>query len=332
MGLSVAVGGCLDDLPDPKLIEGLRVIGVKATPPEVSAGETVTLEALVVDAEDREVTIEWAACLLPERAFGFFAGSASAGFSGGKGYGLQEAGDCFELLETAPEQVYGTGTGNEMTFTVPLNLLSDPQSVAQLLGLAADAEVPPEAIAIFLTVAGINLNVSLRVTAGEDQVDAYKRVNVSLATPKNLNPSNLAFHLAPVDDDVEAPKTGPPPGGRKCFLGEESGPLTIKRANYRITPVNIPDPPLEYPVLVGGTTTDQAFGVEVKEEVLFYSFFTREGGNFERRVVKSVGSGFNDWLLDDEDDAPGPEAPIWIVVRDGRGGLEWCHSVVTLSD
>ena len=75
--LMCILAGCLDDLPKYERVESLRILAVQAVPPEVGPGDGVSLEALVVDADEREITVDWAVCLLPERAFGFFSDGGS---------------------------------------------------------------------------------------------------------------------------------------------------------------------------------------------------------------------------------------------------------------
>lgn len=70
VGASLFVAGCADDLPPASRVSGLRVLAVRAEPPEVESGETATIDALVVlphgsDGEDAgapSLSYLWLAC------------------------------------------------------------------------------------------------------------------------------------------------------------------------------------------------------------------------------------------------------------------------------
>lgn len=59
----LAATGCEQDVPDRTKVDQLRILGVRAEPPEAAPGGTVTLDALVVDpVEQRPITLTWAFC------------------------------------------------------------------------------------------------------------------------------------------------------------------------------------------------------------------------------------------------------------------------------
>ena len=59
--------GCSEPLTPQSVVSGLRVVAVRAVPPTAAPGDTVRLDALVVDpfGEDRSLTRLWAACVNP---------------------------------------------------------------------------------------------------------------------------------------------------------------------------------------------------------------------------------------------------------------------------
>ena len=334
------LGGCLEDLPPAYLLDTPRVLGVRAEPPEVAPGDQVELTALTYSPDGTEPTLTWHACLIPERGSGIFGGGEPAPNSGGGGYGLDEGSLCYDIAATSPDDVIALGEGKQVTLEVPADLLDDKKKIAALYGLPADSQFTALALdLLILPVAGVNLTISLRADFGTETIDVYKRLNVSTATEKNTSPTDLLFRLEWDTLATTEPKTGPPPKNGRCFAGEDAGPLGIKAGRHRVTVMNIPDPPPTYPVLVLDTglafadpATMQGTGaldqiVKTQDETLFYSFFTTKG-ELDRRVVKSRGNSWVVWTLEDADLADGT-VPFWVVVRDARGGLSWCHSELT---
>jgi hypothetical protein len=318
---------CSGKLPDATLVEGVRVLGVQAEPPEAVAGDTVTLRALVANPKNEELTLTWYACLVTERGSGFFSDTSAVNTSGGGGYSLDDPGSCAERHTAGLEDAVLLGTGETASFAVPADLLDDPAVVNLAYGLPASTELPEIARTLLLTFAGVNMTVTLVVESPSETIEAFKRVNISTGLDANQNPGNLAFHLALADDEAEPPKTGTPPGAQRCFTGEETAPKTLTPGSWAITPLNLPDPPPSYGVILGGTTTEEPFVFETRDETLFYSFFSTTGG-FSSRIQKSTAESRVTFGLGE--DEVGETLNFWIVARDGRGGTAWCHSVVSV--
>lgn len=314
------LGGCLEDLPKPSKVDGLRVLGVQAEPPEVGPGATVELRSLVVDPDGRPLELEWYACQVPERGTGAFEGGGASGASGGGGYALDSKSSCAdpELIAAGASQKIGTGP--TATYTVPADALSE-EAVRLAYGLPADGKLPIEAQIGLLTIAGVNTTISLIARVpGEKPLEAFKRLNVSLANPPNANPTGLAFDLRKADEKEDPPKTGTAPDG-ECF----TAPVKLEAGEWIIQALNIPDPGEEYPVIVGGTTVERPFELLINEETWFYSTFSTTG-SIGPDITKSTQAGRIRWSLDE---TPKEPVDLWIVVRDGRGGTAWCHTVFT---
>ena len=64
--LACTAAGCSkSDLSDAAFVDGLRLLGAQAEPPEAAPGEMVTLRAWVVDPHGGSIAVTWSACLLP---------------------------------------------------------------------------------------------------------------------------------------------------------------------------------------------------------------------------------------------------------------------------
>ncbi len=96
--LAVAGGGCSKaDLSAASFVDGLRVLGVHAEPPEASPGDTVMLTAWVVDPRGGTIGVDWSACLLPSN------GTANPGCTDGTGNGLVGLGSGLQISMVVPE-------------------------------------------------------------------------------------------------------------------------------------------------------------------------------------------------------------------------------------
>jgi len=329
LALAAGLGGCLEELPAPHFIDDLRVLAIRADPPEVGPGASVTLEALVVDPEDRPITLTWSYCVAPDITRGFFGGGSETSSSGGRGFGRDAAPACAGAVAAGDPFSGELGGGDTVTFEIPADIFDSDAVLKLAYGLPAELEIPPAVVATFLGVAGVNLTVALTAETGERRVETFKRVKVRLpgllGEPPNVNPAPLAVHLAARAAGLTPPETAAPPPGGGCFVEGGDGPLT-PGAVHELWPLNIPAAPPRYTVLLPGTTGEEPFDLQTVEETLFYSFYTTVG-SFQKDKSKSSNAPDNTWRI--PSDAQG-DARVWVVVRDGRGGTRWCASTLPI--
>ncbi len=325
------MSGCLADLPEPSFIDDLRILAIRAEPPEVSAGDTVALQALVVDPLGRDMTFAWYACIVVDEGQGFFGGGGETSTSGGNGTPLSTdpyGGSCQRRFEAGEKFAQSLGSQSTASLTIPADMFETDEALKLAYSIPSGLEIPAEVKDGFLGIAGVNYTVSLIVEVDGRRIEARKRVNVSVpsALPDNaanLNPSGLALHVAKRDDAVVAPTTGAPLVAGGCF----SNAITFEAGTtYTLSPLNVPDPQPKYVVLLAGTTTDAPFEIQTVEETSFYSFFATKGA-LKKPISKAPGSPSNTWKFGAEDRGA---ADLWVVLRDGRGGIEFCHSPITI--
>lgn len=327
-GLSLTA--CLETLPEPWLIDDLRVLAVRAEPPEVQPGQSVALDALVVDPLNRPLSYAWYACIAPDLGTGFFSGASETSSSGGRGTGLSQDpyGDsCILRYEAGERWAVKLGEAPTATLEVPVDLFDTQDALKDAYGLSEDLVIPDDVEAFFLGIAGLNYRVTLVVEYDGGRVETQKRVNIALDlglenNRPNTNPPAPVLHVADRALDIDAPtQVEAPPDGR-CFSA--TAPLLTGKT-YRLWPTNIQDP-LTYLVLLAGTTSGEALEILENEEVTFFSFFTTKG-RLDKEDTKSSAAPFNDWRIRTEDAGP---ADFWVVARDGRGGISWCHEPAVL--
>jgi hypothetical protein len=94
--LVLSAGCSKEDLGSFGFVDGLRLIGTQAEPPEAAPGDKVTLTAWVVDTHGGSIDVRWSACLLPSN------GLADPGCTDGSGNGLVALGSGETLAIVVP--------------------------------------------------------------------------------------------------------------------------------------------------------------------------------------------------------------------------------------
>lgn len=174
----------------------LRILAMRAEPPEVMPGGSAVLEALVADplGEGRVVSYAWGLCT-PDPA----AGVAS----------------CAE-----PGRTVALGLGSAQTITIPADALD---------GLPP--EVQEQGIDLFAV-----LSVSAEVGADGEEArdDAFKRVRVSTSTAPNRNPAieSLEAPTSGSGMEEEFPVTATPTA---ASLETYEGPVSTVTEEMRYT-------------------------------------------------------------------------------------------------
>jgi hypothetical protein len=152
--LTACLGGCRN-FPNPPAssVEGLRVLGIKAEPPEVAPGATSQLSILAVDPGGLPIAVDWSACSLPPLP------------------GAAVNPDCFGADAGAAVQPVGQGS----TVTVTM-----PPATAAALG-APDA------------TGGVYQPYLARASTASDQVPADYRLRLAQGGEVNHNPTIAAI-------------------------------------------------------------------------------------------------------------------------------------------
>jgi hypothetical protein len=178
------------DLPQSYQVDRLRILAVKAEPPEARPGETISFEGLVVDPTGDGPFVVWLACPA--------ADESGTGF----GCALDLENLDFEsatIEELAEAGVIGFEPGFSPAYTAPDDLLEGLSPEEQQEG----AYVTIQVTAIPNTVLTGESDNAEGFDFNEVEI-AYKRLIVSEATTPNQNPTIDSFL---VDDDAIAPST-----------------------------------------------------------------------------------------------------------------------------
>lgn len=139
-------------------VDGLRVLAIKAEPPEAAPGQSTTLTALAVDTAGSAITVSWTACTEPP---------------------LTGAGpihqDCFD--QDAAPYLIPMGTGLSVTGDIPDVTPSD-------FG-------PPDA------GGGLYLPIRVQARSASGAVDAAYELRLAQGAPPNHNPQLLGVLTVP---------------------------------------------------------------------------------------------------------------------------------------
>jgi hypothetical protein len=114
----IAASGCSKaDLAAAALVDGLRVLGIHAEPPEAAPGDTVALTAWAVDPRGRAIDVAWSECLLPSN------GTANPGCTDGSGNGIVGIGSGLDVSLVVPELDAATLGAPDATYGVYLPIV-----------------------------------------------------------------------------------------------------------------------------------------------------------------------------------------------------------------
>jgi len=312
--VSLVLSGCSASLPPREEVAGLRVLGVRLSPPSATEGEDVTADALVIAPTGEEATLTWYVCLAPISAGSYFSESV-------------DRSDC-----PHGDEIYGThlGQSESASFTVPNDFMDQVAAELEDYGFEPSDGEMSQAVQGLLAVAGWYLKVTLIAETDTERIEVQKRLVVTLLPGQNENPTPPTLVLEEVVEGQDAAPlvttAAEQPTG--ACLSPESPLHTVANATYRLSPVNLPSPPESYTVL------DFVGGAQTRDETLFYSWFSTAPG-LSSPVTKSPDAhpvAFDIKNVEDEAlivSEDGRSAiPIWVVVRDGRGGTSWCHDQI----
>lgn len=255
---TLLVFGCsVESLERQDQIRGLRILAIRAEPPEATPGTEITLSALVVTPKASVIRLRWLACKSPSQA----------------NQGCSASSDATELGDQETAKV-----------TIPSDFFPAQPSLLQIFQ-------------------GVYLPITLIAEADGQRLEAVKRIVVSLA-PTNQNPEITDLSITEEGQTSTLPTPWQANAGRR----------------YRLRPT-VPDASRQrYPAI----TPDG----ELREttEGLFFSWFSTDG------LLQGRSSDETDPSQVWQAPNPASSAPsrLFIVLRDGRGGIVWQERMVSV--
>jgi hypothetical protein len=295
--LLLLAGGCFEtpEFAPESLVDRPRILAIVADPPEVTPGTAVGLSVMVGGAEVDEV--RWSAC----GTFASFAASTQYGENSGD-QGCSE-GPLF----------IGNGQRVRLDTISTLALFEDDARVQSALG----AQLPAETLTTIRDGVGVAFSIEADVAVGGKHLRGLKHVLLSMRETPNKNPPPPAFMF---NDTKIGP--GPEPFTCAAVSGEvaQAAPGTKVALRPSVGSLGAETWLEKYPVLdARGNTVERT-------EQAFYAWFAPVG-KMQRRETHDPERD-NTWEL--------PNAPactrMWLVVRDGHGGISACMLRVQIGE
>lgn len=311
--LAATTSGCIEGELDRKsIVNRWRVLAIQASLPEARPGMDVVLAPLVVTPEGEHaahgvdgVRFRWFACIRAEQVPGL----------GGVQYDPEDPSDaCGAADPRLRMELDAREDGSALVEGEVTDLLwPDPDMLSEAAREMFGEAISPEVVARLLSTVGIQLTIELVVAQdGEEIMRAYKRITLVDRETLGTNPPEPRYRIGDVwisGRGVDAPWTCEPEEGEMPTLqGREEVILS-------------PDPDDEgwregYWVLdITGALT------QVRERP-YYAFLSTDGA-FDQEVTRAPIRE-EIWRAPEE---PGTY-PLWLVVRDGHGGMSACRTMV----
>ena len=327
--LLAATGACSNDLPAASFIDKLRVLAVRAEPPEVAPGETTALDVLAVEpplvqldggAAPQPLSAVWLACPYP-------TGTLTVAPCG-VGSGLSASTMPPSCIDDPAAALCLVGTNANATYTPDPNVLAAGTASTQVLLTVAVADTTGGAIGCLLDIA----NNGGLPTDPDHCVVSLKRLDVSdpaaRTVPANANPMLAQFYATTPSGYGVTLDDGA--GGWQYAPGEDL-------ASWDVAAIRAPD--------ASEVKPDGTY------EALTVSWFTT-AGHIDGGRSLYLPPGCDDpsacadqrpedgadtvWFAPTATQAAGfvdgsGIVDFWAVIRDDRGGVGWRAGKLTLA-
>lgn len=295
---------CRDDFASYNLVAGHRVLGLRATPPDLRPGERATIDALVVSDAP---SYRWSWCpFSPGGASGVECPIAEAEL---RALVAASGSD----IEVPP---YDLGTEPTATF----EHVFSAELLAQLCAAIADAELP-EGVSRPRCDGRFAITIVAVIDGGGEEIVGYRPIGLLYdeARAPNANPQIIGGRLS---------VRGAPP----FELVAGAATAVVRDVAYEIE-LDIPETAIER-----FDDVDDAGQPIVASERLVITWFY-DGGEMDKDRTSFL-DGFtdleilrtNEWTTPTVEELARDAARLYFVIRDDRGGLDWLVADLELRD
>ena len=288
-----ALTGCGADFDPPSRVTAFRVLAVQADQPFAAPGETVNLNALAYDPENRTVTWAWAACVNPTESTvqGCFAKITQD----------TRASGALPILAQGPAQ-------NTFAFTIPGDALSSlPEAVQRSAFVGIVSVACPGSLSFEQGPGGLPFRCLDATDKHELTLDEYavgmKRVFVR-TTDRNQNPilDHITFdHEDWAENDVKTVTA--------CDTDDNTYATCSGLSKHQLG---------AYVTADSTESGTDEFGASFSENLIIDYYATE--GIFEDDV-RIAASPENGWAARIQ--SSGQDLTFWFIAHDDRGGVSW---------
>jgi hypothetical protein len=281
--------GCFEtpEFSPESLIDRPRILAIVADPPEVTPGTGIMLSLMVAGAKVTDV--RWSAC-------GTFA-SFAASTQYGENMGDQGCSD--------RPLIIGSGQRVRLDTSSTLALFEDDALVQSALG----ADLPPETLTLIRAGVGVAFSIEADVLASGKRLRGLKHVLLSYRETPNKNPPPPMFMF----NDMKIV-----PGPEPFMCAAASGEVARADAGAKVYLRPILAPTAEEPWLEAYPVLDATGHTVDRKEQAFYAWYGTTGKLLRRETHEPDRD--NTWELPNQEAC----ARMWLVVRDGHGGVSAC--------
>jgi hypothetical protein len=327
-------GACGDELPSPALVEDLRVLAVRAEPPELLIDRVdgqatqpgpVSFQALVVDPRGPAMVYRWRFCPVESSDtcadFGERRAAAPAEFQPvlDAARAQQHAGQAEVIAASAARGV------DAFTVQLPQTLFSY-HLVTSGLGLGNGSQV---SAVLEAAVGSETLEVQKRVVLGARDLSQWnpelQRFGWQVCVPGALVPGcvPLAPRTANRNPTIAAVEIARSKQAGAPFAPLPGGPLPLAPGEViRLRPVLGPEAEERYQTVESSLQASELVVVERTEEAVV-SWFATAGEFGSTRTTPQLTKTLDNSFTAPSTPPPGGRLSIFVVVRDQRGGVGW---------
>ncbi|MBN1961812.1 MAG: hypothetical protein JW841_12780 [Deltaproteobacteria bacterium] len=300
--------GCTSDFDKYNFLQGPRLLAIRAEPSTVAIGESTIIDTLIYAPEDANISYSWSWC--PLRAGPTQSWQCSTS---------QEQLNSLLISFGYEGEPLGYSLGN--TPTITFNHMLAPEMLAQLCmnpgDMLANTAMPN-------CDQGYPISIELNVDIDGHQIRAFKEVNLALSQdgPVNTNPriDGVSFGIKNTPHD------------EAIAVDENDVPALREDTKYKL----YADVPEESSEMFIRSFTASGKDPYLSKEGLILTWFIGVGETkFMRTNFVENELGYdvltaNEWEIPPASEIKSSIIPLYLVLRDERGGVGWLQRSFTV--
>ena len=354
--VAATIAGCSSDLPEPHEVEDLRVLAIRADPPELlfdtPEDRLVTFQALVVDPRGGSLNYRWRFCPVESDA------TCSHWKVDRESVPAARRDRLDSMLEDSETGVIDSPPGDSPDDLSPI--IGSPVTLSPYAIVPFAATMPAELVAhhVETTLLGYGMGVwpaaLLELSRGDEHLSALKRIVLNVRDPGALaslfeEQLGATICTAPGQTDcldlpARQPNQNPEILAISWAVGERADgnflpvdsdvPLVVRAGeSIRIRPELIDGAAQTYHILATGLT-DASLFIEERQEQISISWFCAAGALQDNLTwpvrTRTLDTAYTAPEIDSKRFSD--RDTVWMVARDQRGGVAWRYVEIQITE